>query len=99
MSDLKAAQAQISPDVNNTVKPRRKIESFNNVENLYVSSKEWLVDNGLTAKRLDLCSVLESVSFMHCDAVLDVKNEPTTGKVTFINGNKYIVGDAVNNLT
>ena len=99
MSDLKVAQTQISPDVNNSVKPRRKIESLNsNVDNLYVSSKEWLVENGLATKRLDLCSVLESVSFMHCDAVIDVKDEPTTGKVTFIKGAKYIVGDAVNNL-
>jgi hypothetical protein len=62
----------------------------------YLTSKEWLMKYGLSAKKLDLFDALNTVGFRHCDGVVDLKKEPITGKVFFVGeGKRYYQGDAV----
>ena len=42
----------------------------------YMSSREWLVMYGLTAKRLTLYDALAGVAFKHTDGVVDLRHAP-----------------------
>ena len=62
----------------------------------YCTSKEWLLKHGLSVKKLDLFDVLNSVSFRHCDGVVELKKEPVTGRMFYVGeGVRYYQGDAV----
>ena len=62
----------------------------------YCTSKEWLIKHGLSVKKLDLFDVLNSVSFRHCDGVIELKKEPMTGRMFYVGeGVRYYQGDAV----
>ena len=65
----------------------------------YQSSKEWLVKQSLISRKLHVFDVLSQVSFRHCDGVVDVKQEPSDGKIFFMSdGRKYFQGEAVSSL-
>lgn len=62
----------------------------------YMTSTQWLQRFGLTAKFLDLFDILRQLSFRHCDGVVDLMKEPSTGRVCFMNeGSIYYQGDSV----
>lgn len=66
------------------------------IDDEYLTSKEWLLKYGLAARKLDLFDALNTVGFRHCDGVVDLKKEPLTGKVFFVGeGKRYYQGDAV----
>lgn len=66
------------------------------VDDEYLTSKEWLMKYGLSARKLDLFDALNTVGFRHCDGVIDLKKEPLTGRVFFVGeGKRYYQGDAV----
>ena len=62
----------------------------------YMTSKEWLGVYGLNARKLDLFEQLRGVCFKHCDGVVDIRQEPSSGTlVSFGDGKQYYKGDAV----
>ncbi len=93
MSELQTAQQAGNLVTTSSLLPARKRPDRNDD---YVTSKQWLSAHGLTARKLDLFETLRSVCFKHCDGVVDIKQEPHSGKITFFgDGKQYYQGDAV----
>lgn len=69
------------------------------IDEEYLTSKEWIQKHGIQARKLELFDALSQVCFRHCDGVVDVKKEPSTGRVFFVgDGVYYFQGDAVSDL-
>lgn len=63
----------------------------------YMSSAQWLRQFGISARHLDLFDFLTQHSFRHCDGVVELLKEPTTGRTYFMkDGVAYYQGDSVN---
>ena len=62
----------------------------------YMTSKEWLLKHGLKARKLDIFEILNQVCFRHCEGVMNLQQEPSTGRVFYVgDGVRYYQGDAV----
>lgn len=62
----------------------------------YMSSAQWLKKFGISARNLDFFEFLRKLTFRHCDGVVDLMKEPSTGKLYFIrDGVTYYQGDSV----
>jgi len=92
---------QVNKNKQSPIKPKVKKEDekkFEQKDDEYMTSKEWLLRNGLNARKLDLFDILMQVCFRHCDGVVDIKREPGSGKLYYVgDGVRYYQGDSVTN--
>ncbi len=103
LNDIIISMNNLTNQSNNTQKNNEqhlnqttRTKQFVKNDDEYISSKDWLIINGLAARKLDLFEALQPVCFKHCDGVVDIKKEPNTGKlVCFGDGKLYYQGDAV----
>lgn len=80
-------------------KIKENINKIKNVDEQYLTSKEWLLKHGLSSRNLDLFNVLSKVCFRHCDGVVGIKKESMNGKPFIVgNGITFYQGDAVSKI-
>eukprot|EP00794_Sanderia_malayensis_P007171 gene7171-7977_t len=64
--------------------PKVEVDKRESKGELYMGSKQWLTRHGLKSKKLSFFDFLHTLTFKHCDAVVDIQHPP-----------KNNIGDAV----